>query len=165
VFFSEEEAIMRAQQLELIYSQSSMLYEIFPDAPRSNFDKTKKKFGLHPNVIVGSSQSKPTYQLTNKLQNLSIQQTVANQTLSSVAPVTQTSDVHGVQSKNPKGNQQIEGKRKSKNKKGNRDNKAANNVGDGKNEKRKVNFLCDLCMDDHLTHQCPQLEEFQNLLA
>jgi hypothetical protein len=27
--FSEEEAIMRAQQLELIYSQSGMLYEIF----------------------------------------------------------------------------------------------------------------------------------------
>jgi hypothetical protein len=32
VFF-EEEAIMRAQQLELIYSQSDMLYEILPDAP------------------------------------------------------------------------------------------------------------------------------------
>jgi hypothetical protein len=31
--FSEEEAITRAQQLELIYSQSGLLYEIFPDAP------------------------------------------------------------------------------------------------------------------------------------
>jgi hypothetical protein len=28
--FSEEDAIMRAQQLELIYSQSGLLYEIFP---------------------------------------------------------------------------------------------------------------------------------------
>jgi hypothetical protein len=27
--FSEEDAIMRAQQLELIYSQSGLLYEIF----------------------------------------------------------------------------------------------------------------------------------------
>ena len=31
--FSEEEAIMRAQQFELIYSQSGLLYTILPDAP------------------------------------------------------------------------------------------------------------------------------------
>jgi hypothetical protein len=48
--FSEEEAIMRAQQLELIYSQSGMLYEILPDAPWSNFDKTKRSLGLMPMV-------------------------------------------------------------------------------------------------------------------
>jgi hypothetical protein len=70
-----------------------------------------------------------------------------------------------VQSKNPKGNQQTEGKRKHKNKKGKGDKKAANNVGEGKNEKRKVKFPCKLCMDDHLTHQCPRLEEAQKLLA
>jgi hypothetical protein len=39
--FSEEDAIMRAQQLDLIYSQSSLLYEILPDAPRLILDKTK----------------------------------------------------------------------------------------------------------------------------
>jgi hypothetical protein len=39
--FSEEEVIMRAQQLELIYSQSSLLYKVFPDAPRSILDKTR----------------------------------------------------------------------------------------------------------------------------
>jgi hypothetical protein len=39
--FSEEEAIMRAQQLELIYSQSSLLYKIFPDVPRSILDKSR----------------------------------------------------------------------------------------------------------------------------
>jgi hypothetical protein len=32
VFF-EEDAIMRVQQLELIYSQSGLLYEVFLDAP------------------------------------------------------------------------------------------------------------------------------------
>jgi hypothetical protein len=31
--FSEEDAIMRAQQFELIYSQSGLLYNILPDAP------------------------------------------------------------------------------------------------------------------------------------
>jgi hypothetical protein len=70
-----------------------------------------------------------------------------------------------VQSKNTKGNQQTEEKRKYKNKKGKGDNKDTNNFGEGKIEKRKVNFLCNLCMNDHLTHQCHQLEEAQNLLA
>jgi hypothetical protein len=124
--------------------------------------RPNKKFGPHADGIVGSTQRKPTDQLTNQLQQLSIQQTVANQTPSSASPVTQTSDVHSVQSTNPKGNQQTEGKRKSKNKKGKGDKKVVNNVGEGKNEKRKVKFLCKLCTDDHLTHQFPRLEEAQN---
>jgi hypothetical protein len=62
---------------------------------------------------------------------------------------------------NPKGNQQPEGKIKAKGKKGKGDKKVANNVGEGKNEKKKVKFPCNLCMDDHLTHQCPWLEEAQ----
>jgi ribosomal protein L44E len=90
---------------------------------------------------------------------------MANQNPSSDAPITQTLDVHSVQSKNPKGNQQTEGKRKSKKKKGKGDKKAANNVGEGKNEKRKVKFPCNLCTNSHLTHQFPRLEEAQNLLA
>jgi hypothetical protein len=54
-FFSEEEAIMRAQHLELIYSQSGLLYEILPDAPRLTFDKTKQNYGPHVDGIVGSA--------------------------------------------------------------------------------------------------------------
>jgi hypothetical protein len=41
--FSEEEAIMRAQQFELIYSQSGLLYTILSDAPRSNLNKTRQR--------------------------------------------------------------------------------------------------------------------------
>jgi hypothetical protein len=40
--FSEEDAIMRAQQLKLIYSQSGLLYDIFLDAPLSILDKARK---------------------------------------------------------------------------------------------------------------------------
>jgi hypothetical protein len=90
---------------------------------------------------------------------------MANQTPSSVSPITLKSNVHSVQSTNPKGNQQSKGKRKSKNKKGKEDKKVANNIGEGKNEKRKVKFLCKICMDDHLNHQCSRLEESQKLLA
>jgi hypothetical protein len=59
-FFSEEEAIMREKQLELIYSQSGMLYEIFMDAPRSILDKAKQNSRLHVNGIVGSAQGNST---------------------------------------------------------------------------------------------------------
>jgi hypothetical protein len=44
--FSEEDTIMRAQQFELIYSQSGLLYNIFPDAPRSILDKTRQRARL-----------------------------------------------------------------------------------------------------------------------
>jgi hypothetical protein len=163
--FSEEEVIMRVQQLELIYSQSDMLYEIFPDVSWSILDKAKKNSGPHADGIVGSVQSKSMDLLSNQLQQLSIQQTVANQTSSSVVPPTQTSDVHSVQSTNPKANQQPEGKKKQWNKKGKGDKKATNNVGGGKMEKKKSKYLCNLCMEDHLTHLCPRLVEAQKLLV
>jgi hypothetical protein len=58
--FSEEDSIMRVQQLELIYSQSGLLYKFFPDAPRSILDKTRQRAGPHADGIVGSAQTKPT---------------------------------------------------------------------------------------------------------
>jgi hypothetical protein len=58
--FSEEEVIMRVQQLELIYSQSGLLYEIFPDAPWSILDKARQNSGPHADGIVGSAQGKST---------------------------------------------------------------------------------------------------------
>jgi hypothetical protein len=85
--FSEEDAIMRAQQLELIYSQSSLLYDIFPDAPRSILDKTRQRAGPHANGIVGSTQTKPAEQLTKKLQQLSIQHTMPTKLLFQLLPL------------------------------------------------------------------------------
>jgi hypothetical protein len=38
---SEEDAIMRDQRFEIIYSQSGLLYHILSDAPRSILDKTR----------------------------------------------------------------------------------------------------------------------------
>jgi hypothetical protein len=58
---------MRAQQLELIYSQSSLLYKVFPDPPRLILDKTRKISGPHANGIVGSVQTNLVDQLSNQL--------------------------------------------------------------------------------------------------
>jgi len=102
--FLDEEAIMRYQQLELIYSQFGLIYEFFPYVPRSILDKTRHKFGPHADDIVGSAQENPTDPLLNQLQQFLIQQTMASPTPSSTAPPAHMSDVHNVQSMNPKAN-------------------------------------------------------------
>jgi hypothetical protein len=162
--FSEEEAIMRAQQFELIYSQSGLLYNILPDAPRSILDKTRQRAGPHADGIVGSAQTKPAEQLTKQLQQLSIQHSAASQTTASAAPPTQTSEVHSVQTTNPKANQQPEGKKKQR-KKSKGDKKPNDKAGEGTTEKRKVRYPCNLCAEDHPTHLCPRLAEAQKFVT
>jgi hypothetical protein len=104
-FFSEEYAIMRDQQFELIYSQSGLLYNILLNVPHSILDKTRQRVGPHVNGIVGSVQTNPTEQLTKQLQQLSIQHIVTSQTITLASPPTQTSDVQSVQLTNPKATQ------------------------------------------------------------
>jgi hypothetical protein len=65
--FSEEEAIMRAQELELIYMQSDMIYKILLDTQRSTFDLTKPKSGPHADGIVVSTQNEPTDKFSNQM--------------------------------------------------------------------------------------------------
>ena len=55
---NEEQAIFRAQEVDLIYAQSGLLYEIIPNAPRSSFDP-KVKPGPHADGIVGCTSAKP----------------------------------------------------------------------------------------------------------
>jgi hypothetical protein len=136
-----------------------MLYDIFPDASWSILDKAKKNYGPHADGIVGSTQNNSMDLLSNQLQQLSIQQTVANQNLSSVVPPTQMSGIHSVHSKNPKANQKPEGKKKQWKKKGKGDKKATNNVGGGKMEKKKSKYQCNICTEDHPTHLFPRLVE------
>ena len=54
---NEEQAIFRAQELDLIYAQSGLLYEIIPKAPCSSFDP-KVKPGPHADSIVGCASAK-----------------------------------------------------------------------------------------------------------
>jgi hypothetical protein len=98
---------------------------------RSILDKARKKSEPHADGIVGSAQGNSIDQLSNQLQQLSIQQTVTNQTYGSASPPTQTSNLHSVQLTNPKFNQQPEGNKKQRNKKGKGDKKPNNNVGRG----------------------------------
>jgi hypothetical protein len=81
-----------------------------PDAPPSILDKTRQRARPHADGIVGSAQTNPTEQLTKQL---SIQYTTANQTTILATPPTQMSEVHTVQSTNPRATQKPEGKKKT----------------------------------------------------
>jgi hypothetical protein len=83
-----------------------------PYVPHSILDKTRQRVEPHADGIVGSTQTKPTEQLTKQLQQLSIQHTAVSQTIVLATPPTKTSDVHTVQSTNPKATQQPKGKKK-----------------------------------------------------
>jgi hypothetical protein len=68
----------------------------------------------------------------------------------------------------PKGTQQPGGKaKKGKDKKGgggNKNEKSDAKYGGEKKEIKKVKFPCKICGGDHLTHQCPQMEEANHLI-
>jgi hypothetical protein len=86
---SEEEAIFKSQQLDLIYAQSGMLYEILPDAPRSNYDPRQNP-GPHVDGIVGSVNVKSTDSVTSHLKDLSLNQSVGGPTSSVSSNPTQS---------------------------------------------------------------------------
>ena len=79
---NKEQAIFRAQELDLIYAQSILLYEIIPNAPRSNFDP-KVKLGPHADGIVGYTSTKPMDSVVKQVIRLSINLSVSGQALTS----------------------------------------------------------------------------------
>ena len=137
----------RVRELDLIYAQSGLLYEIIPNAPRSSFDP-KMKPRPHADGIVGCTSAKPVDSVVKKVSQLSINQYTSGQATTSSQP-TQMASVLSVQSSDQKGNQQPgRNKKKGKNnhKGGNRnenansnDKNAQNSRGD-KQYKHKVKF-------------------------
>jgi hypothetical protein len=84
----------------------------------------------------------------------------------STMPATHSSDVHSMQTKTSKCPQQPGENKKGKDKKGGGGNNKRydKNVEEAKDEKRKMKFPFNLCNDDHLMHQFPQMEESQLLI-
>ena len=82
---NEEQAIFRVQELDLIYAQSSLLYEIIPNAPRSSFGP-KVKPGQHGNGIVGCVSAKPVDSVAKQVIQLSINQSSLGQATTSSQP-------------------------------------------------------------------------------
>ena len=109
--------------------------------------------------------------LLNQLQQLSLQTASSNQAALFTPSPSQPTSINIVQTSNPKGNQQSNGKRKGRGNKKNQEgkgnaNKPGNGAGEGRREsKKKVKFPCKLCNGDHLTHLCPKMQDAQRLLV
>ena len=67
------------QQLDLIYSQSSILCEIIPDAPRPTHSVEKPKLGPHADGVVGSVKSPTVEYLEKQLHELSLKESIAEE--------------------------------------------------------------------------------------
>jgi hypothetical protein len=50
---TEEESIAQAQYLDLVYSQSGMLYELIPNAPHTSIDPSKPSSMKHADGVIG----------------------------------------------------------------------------------------------------------------
>ena len=57
---TEEQAISRAQYLDLVYSHSRTSYDLNPNAPRPNIDPTKPPIETPIDGVVGSNQPPST---------------------------------------------------------------------------------------------------------
>jgi len=58
--FTGEEAISKAQYLDLVYSQSTTLHELIPNATCATNDPSKPSSSLHADGIIGSFKSQYT---------------------------------------------------------------------------------------------------------
>jgi hypothetical protein len=93
---TEEETIAWAQYLDLVYSQSSTLYEFLLNIARANVDPSNSSFTSHVDGVIDSVKTQSTSHST---------------TLSSTSPQTHISEVNAAQS-TP--SQQFGGKKKEK---------------------------------------------------
>ena len=99
---NDEQAIFRAWELDLIYAQSGLLYEIIPNAPHSSFDPEVKP-RQHADGIVGCASVKPMDSVAKQVSQLSINQSTLGQATASSQPA-QMASVLAVQSSDQKGN-------------------------------------------------------------
>jgi hypothetical protein len=110
---TEEEAIARAQYLDLVYSQSGTLYELIPNATHATNNPSKPSTASHADGVIGSVKTQSATQSTGTIQRPASAAAPNPTAPSSTPPQTQVSDVNAVQS-TP--SQQLGGKKKAKNK-------------------------------------------------
>ena len=65
---TEEEAIARAQYLDLVYSQSGTLYELILNATHATNDPSKPPSTSHADGVIGSVKTQSTSQSTGTTQ-------------------------------------------------------------------------------------------------
>lgn len=157
---TEEQAIARAQYLDLVYSQSGTLYDYLPDAPRLGTSKAPPK----PSVdgVIGS-----VAQALKKSSNSGKQKSSSPNENSSQGILISgnTSEVNAVQSSTT--GKASKGKKKEKGKGKNKPDQPKQGLSKPPGEegaKRKPKYPCLICEEDHYTKDCPRWAEVSRLL-
>ena len=145
---TEEQAIARAQYLDLVYSQSSTLYDILTDAPRPGTSKsppTPAVDGVIGSVSQNSQKSSNGKQKSNSSNN---------STLPAPPDSGKTVEVNAIQA-NPM-EKASKGKKKGKGKSkpdAPKPDSSKPRTEDGSQCKPK--YPCHICEGEHYTKDCP----------
>ena len=158
--------ISHAQYLDLVYSQTSTLYDWLPDTPRPSTTATSTTLvSSHvDDSLIGTFDARPHSVQASSNNHKSVASNVQN-SLSPTPPTGKTSEVNSVQS-TPTG--------KNKSKKGKGKNKEENNSNPQSDkakmqttddiDKRKPRYPCFIFGDDHYTKDCPRRAQVTKFL-
>ena len=101
--FNEEQAISRAQYLDLVYSQSGTLYDLIPHAPQTTIDPSKPITETPTDGILGSVQTETTSKYSKKQTTTpSNKQAPPTKTASSLVASTEVNVVQSTESSGEK---------------------------------------------------------------
>jgi hypothetical protein len=160
---TEEQAISRAQYLDLIYSQTGTLYDLLPDLPHPG-TSTSSAPPVASHVADGVIGS--THSHSHSVSTTTPKSTSSNvQSASSPAPPPgKTSEVNVVQTA-PAGKTKSR-KRRGKNKEGknNNPNEQTKSPPVDDRDKCKPRYPCLICGDDDYTNDCPRRAEVNKFL-
>jgi len=157
VVVTEEEVIARAQYLDLIYTQSSMLYGEIPHAPHLNESipppPSNRDCHAEDGVISSLSMqmvSKPSGQSLAKNKTVNAREVIPSN-------INVVSFDKGKDQKQP--GSKKNGKNKSKTK-----NPPQEKSFDSSTSRKKLHYPCLICDNDHSTRDCPHYSKISKLL-
>jgi hypothetical protein len=160
---TKEQDISRAQYIDLVYSQTRTLYDLLPDLPHPNTSSTSTTPAASHAVdgVIGSSQAQP--HSTSSTNPKSASSNVQNAP-SPAPPTGKTSEVNVVQSTPVGKNKSKKGRGKNKEGKNNSQAEQTKTTPVDDRDKRKPQYPCLICGDDHYMKDCPRCAEVTKFL-
>jgi hypothetical protein len=161
--FMEEQAISRAQYLDLVYSQTGTLYDLLPELPHlGNSSTSTTPAASHAaDVVIGTAQahSHSISSTTPKSSSSNVQNSPSPAT-----PTSKTSEVNFVQSTLAGKNKSKKGRGKNKEGKNNNQAEKTKTTPVEDWDKRKPHYPFLICGDDHYMKDCPRRAEVTKFL-
>jgi hypothetical protein len=153
----EEQAISCAQYLDLVYSQTSTLYDLLPDAPRPSTTTTSTTLVASHAVdgVIGTFHAQPHSTQASTTNPKYVTSNVQH-ALSPTPPADKTCEVNSIQSTPTGKNKSKKGKGKKKEDKNNPQSEKTKTKPIDDKDKLKPRYPCLICGDDHYTKDCPR---------